>query len=50
MLSIPLMGAVFRHMEQVTRNIEDRMVAMKPQMQHHLDAFRSNTRSQASGQ
>lgn len=45
MLAIPLMGAVFRHMEQVTRNMEAKMVAMRPDLQHHFDAFRSNVTS-----
>ena len=45
MLSIPLMGAVFRHMEQVTRDIEAEMVAMKPRLQRHIDRFVADTSS-----
>jgi hypothetical protein len=39
MLTIPMMGAVFRHMEQVTREMEARMVSMRPQLQRHFDQF-----------
>jgi hypothetical protein len=45
MLTIPLMGAVFRHMEEVTREIEAAMIRSLPEVQRHLDAFRDNTRS-----
>jgi len=45
MLTIPLMGAVFRHMEEVTREIEAAMIRSLPLVQRHLDAFRANTRS-----
>jgi len=45
MLTIPLMGAVFRHMEEVTREIEAVMIRSLPKVQRHLDAFRENTRS-----
>ncbi len=45
MLTIPLMGAVFRHMEEVTREIEAVMIRLQPEVQRHLDAFRNNTRS-----
>ena len=44
MLTIPLMGAVFRHMEQVTREMEERMIGMQPQVQRHIDQFLANTR------
>jgi hypothetical protein len=43
MLTIPMMGAVFRHMEQVTREMEARMVSMRPQLQRHFDQFVANT-------
>ncbi|UCH47900.1 MAG: hypothetical protein JSU95_17940, partial [Betaproteobacteria bacterium] len=33
MLTIPMMGAVFRHFEQVTREMEARMISMRPQLQ-----------------
>ena len=45
MLTIPLMGAVFRHMEQVTREMEQAMIRTLPSVQRHLDAFRANTQS-----
>jgi len=45
MLSIPLMGAVFRHMEEVTREMEAEMNRMLPKVQRHLDEFRKNTQS-----
>jgi hypothetical protein len=45
MLTIPLMGAVFRHMEEVTREIEAAMSRSLPRVQRHLDAFRASTRS-----
>ena len=44
MLTIPMMGAVFRYMEQVTREMEAEMVRMLPMVQHHFDEFRVNTR------
>ena len=43
MLTIPLMGAVFRHMEEVTRQMEARMAGMRPQLQRHFDQFLVNT-------
>ena len=43
MLTIPMMGAVFRHFEQVTREMEARMVSMRPQLQRHFDQFLVNT-------
>lgn len=43
MLAIPLMGAVFRHMEEVTRQMEARMAGMRPQLQRHFDSFLVNT-------
>ncbi len=43
MLTIPMMGAVFRHMEQVTREMEARMVSMRPQLRRHFDQFVANT-------
>lgn len=45
MLSIPMMGAVYRHMEAVTREMEAEMGRMLPVVQPHLDEFRRNTRS-----
>jgi hypothetical protein len=45
MLSIPMMGAVYRHMEAVTREMEAEMARMLPVVQPHLDEFRRNTRS-----
>lgn len=42
MLTIPLMGAVFRHMEEVTRQMEARMSGMRPQLQRHFDQFLVN--------
>jgi hypothetical protein len=44
MLTIPLMGAVFRHMEAVTRSMEVRMIEIRPQLQRHIDQFLANTR------
>ncbi len=43
MLTIPMMGAVFRHMEQVTREMEARMVSVRPRLQRHFDEFVANT-------
>jgi hypothetical protein len=43
MLTIPLMGAVFRHMEEVTREMESRMIAMRPQLQPYFDSFLADT-------
>lgn len=40
MLAIPMMGAVFRQMEQTTRDIEARMRTQRPAIQSHIDAFR----------
>ena len=45
MLAIPLMGAVFRHFEETTRAIEAHMRSQLPSIQHHVDAFRADTRS-----
>ena len=45
MLSIPMMGAVYRHMEEVTREMEAEMARMLPAVQPHLDEFRRNTQS-----
>jgi len=45
MLAIPMMGAVYRHMEEVTREMEEEMARMLPSVQPHLDEFRRNTRS-----
>jgi len=45
MLAIPLMGAVFRHFEETTRAIEAHMRSELPSIQHHVDAFRADTRS-----
>lgn len=45
MLSIPLMGAVFRHLEEVTREMEAEMNRMLPKVQPYLDEFRRNTQS-----
>lgn len=44
MLAIPLMGAVFRHMEEVTRQMEARMMSIEPQLQRHFDRFLVATR------
>lgn len=44
MLIYPLLGSVFRHMEDVTRAIEADMVARRPAMQTYFDQFRANTR------
>jgi len=46
MLTIPLMGAVFRHMEETTRAIEAHMRSQLPSIQHHVDAFRASIRSE----
>jgi hypothetical protein len=46
MLAIPLMGAVFRHMEETTRAMEAHMRSQLPSIQHHVDAFRVNLRNQ----
>ena len=45
MLAIPLMGAVFRHMEETTRAIEAHMRSQLPSIQHHVDAFQADIRS-----
>jgi hypothetical protein len=45
MLTMPLMGAVFRHMEETTRAIEAHMRGQLPSIQHHVDAFRANMRT-----
>ena len=42
MLAIPLMGAVFRHMEETTRAAEAHMRSQLPSIQHHIDAFRAD--------
>lgn len=44
MLIYPLLGSVFRHMEEVTRAIEADMVARRADVRQHFDAFRANTR------
>ncbi len=44
MLAIPLLGSVFRHMEDTTRAIEADMRSRRPQMQRYFDEFRANTR------
>lgn len=46
MLTIPMMGAVFRHMEETTRAIESHMRSLRPQIQRHIDAFKVNIRKQ----
>jgi hypothetical protein len=46
MLATPMMGAVFRHMEETTRAIEAHMRSMQPQLQHHIEAFRESIRTQ----
>jgi hypothetical protein len=43
MLTIALMGAVFRHLEETTRAIEAHMRSQLPSIQHHIDDFRLNT-------
>lgn len=45
MLAIPMLGAIFRHLEETTRAIEAEMSARKPSMQRHFDAFRVSTGS-----
>ncbi len=45
MLTIPLMGAVFRHFEDVTRQMEARMVEQRPSLQGHFDQFLAATSS-----
>ncbi|MSQ60310.1 MAG: hypothetical protein EXR36_11890 [Betaproteobacteria bacterium] len=44
MLAIPLLGSVFRHMEDTTRAIEADMRSRRPQMQRYFDEFRANSR------
>jgi hypothetical protein len=44
MLAIPLMGSVFRHMEDTTRAIEADMLARRPEMQKYIDEFKTATR------
>jgi hypothetical protein len=46
MLAIPMMGAVFRHMEETTRSIEAHMRSQRPMIQRHIDAFRVNASTQ----
>jgi hypothetical protein len=46
MLTIPLLGAVFRHMEETTRAMEAHMRSQLPSIQHHVDAFQVNLRNQ----
>ncbi|MEQ1880198.1 MAG: hypothetical protein ABL878_04425 [Burkholderiales bacterium] len=45
MLAIPMLGAIFRHLEDTTRAIEADMSAQRPAMQRHFDAFRANVGS-----
>lgn len=44
MLIYPLLGSVFRHMEDVTRAIEADMVARRADVQRYFDEFRANTK------
>jgi hypothetical protein len=44
MLAIPLLGSVFRHMEDTTRAIEADMRSRRPEMQRYFDEFRANIR------
>ncbi len=46
MLAIPLMGAVFRHMEETTRAIEAHMRSQLPSIQRHVNAFRVSISTQ----
>jgi hypothetical protein len=46
MLAIPMMGAVFQHMEETTRGIEEQMRSQRPAIQRHIDVFRDNIRSE----
>jgi len=43
MLIYPMLGSVFRHMEDTTRAIEAEMIARRPEVQKYLDEFRANT-------
>ncbi len=45
MLTIPMMGAVFAHMEKTTRDIEACMRKQRPSIQRHIDAFQADIRS-----
>ncbi len=44
MLAIPLLGSIFRHMEDTTRAIEADIRSRRPDMQKYFDEFRANTR------
>lgn len=45
MLAIPMLGAIFRHLEDTTRVIESSMSARKKDMQRHFDVFRASVGS-----
>ncbi len=46
MLAIPMMGAVFRHMEGTSLEIEAHMRSLRAAIQRHIDAFRVNISTQ----
>ena len=46
MLAIPMMGAVFQHMENTTRGVEAHMRSQRPMIQRHIDAFRVDVSTQ----
>lgn len=45
MLAIPMLGAIFRHLEDTARAIEAGMVARRKDVQRHFDAFRASVGS-----
>jgi hypothetical protein len=44
MLAIPLMGEIIRHIDGVSREIEDEMRARRPEIQPYIEAFKANRR------
>ena len=44
MLAYPMLGSVFRHMEDTTRAIEANMITRRPEIQKYFDEFRKNTK------